>query len=354
MSTAYIVVALVGAVAVLAAFWWGFYPAKLKKNPSPLMSSLKEPSFDNTVAVTTTTTTATDTTAASPDNAPSRIEQGVLRISRFEPPDLPSPIESAPVLEMCYVMHFYGDTPRRSADFEPLRESVLPKNALRELFLAYDGKAKKWRIPTDEKFTHWLLAVPLANRNGALNAEKIKSLEEESRRFAEKRSLRAVFPSALETVKNAGLLDKFCNTADIVVELWLSGQKIKAAEVAAVANMHGLVEDGEKEISYVLRVDSETLFLVRLMTVGGMSEVMRIVFELDAPNVSNPVAAFDRMSRCLERMAAVWQMSISDPRGEAVDAERLKTMREQLIVLERQMSDFGVPPGGAVAHLLFT
>ena len=56
--------------------------------------------------------------------------------------------------------------------------------------------------------------------------------------------------------------------ADIVVELWLSGQKIKAAEVAAVANMHGLVEDGEKEISYVLRVDSETLFLVRLMTVG--------------------------------------------------------------------------------------
>ena len=253
-----------------------------------------------------------------------------------------------------YVMHFYGDTPRRSADFEPLRESVLPKNALRELFLAYDGKAKEWRIPTDEKFTHWLLAVPLANRNGALNAEKIKSLEEESRRFAEKRSLRAVFPSALETVKNAGLLDKFCNTADIVVELWLSGQKIKAAEVAAVANMHGLVEDGEKEISYVLRVDSETLFLVRLMTVGGMSEVMRIVFELDAPNVSNPVAAFDRMSRCLERMAAVWQMSISDPRGEAVDAERLKTMREQLIVLERQMSDFGVPPGGAVAHLLFT
>ena len=31
MSTAYIVVALVGAVAVLAAFWWGFYLQNLKK-----------------------------------------------------------------------------------------------------------------------------------------------------------------------------------------------------------------------------------------------------------------------------------------------------------------------------------
>ena len=85
-----------------------------------------------------------------------------------------------------------------------------------------------------------------------------------------------------------------------------------------------------------------------------MSEVMRIVFELDAPNVSNPVAAFDRMSRCLERMAAVWQMSISDPARRSGGCRTLETMREQLIVLERQMSDFGVPPGGAVAHLLFT
>ena len=31
MSTAYIVVALVGAVAVLAAFWWAFTLQNLKK-----------------------------------------------------------------------------------------------------------------------------------------------------------------------------------------------------------------------------------------------------------------------------------------------------------------------------------
>ena len=89
------------------------------------------------------------------------------------------------------------------------------------------------------------------------------------------------------------------------------------------------------------------------MTVRGTDEVIRITFELDAPNVSNPVNAFDRMYSHLERIASVLQMEISDPRGEVMDRERLRLIRSQLMVLEQQMREFGVPPGGTIARLLF-
>ena len=287
--------------------------------------------------------------------------QGSLELQAFTPPDLPPPPDDLLAAEMCYTVFVFTQAAAHPDIFNPLLEQWAKWRLPRHILLGYNENEKQWRPPqthataaanNNEAHSNWLLAVPLADRGGALDESRINQLEASARRFCQSVGARGKFPSVGGSVKNAKLLDVFCNSVDKVVEMHLAGSPSpeRAAEAAKIC---GLVQADGKDLKYAFRQNSETLFSMTVLT-RARGEVRRVVFDLDAPNVSNPAQAFDAMIMRLKRTASMLKLNITDPGGEPVGEERMAEMRKQLTVLSAEMKKFGVPPGGSVARLLFS
>ncbi|MGI9338356.1 MAG: cell division protein ZipA C-terminal FtsZ-binding domain-containing protein [Gammaproteobacteria bacterium] len=337
---------LIAVVAVLAAVIFGLRGGGDGGKPpqaseQTLRQSRKEPVF-------------TATTPPPPEAQPEeKTAQGQLGIEKFDAPQLPPPPDDMLAADMCYAVYVFAQTPINPQTFAPLLESWHKWRLPRCLVLGYDESDKQWRKPQNgggENKKNWLLAVPLADRGGALDDARIRKLEESARRFCQSIDAHGKFPPAAEAAKNAKLLDVFCNSVDKIVEIHLAGSPslARTAEAAQVCGLAAI--DGG--LKYAFRQNSETLFSMTV-AVRMKNEVRRVVFDLDAPNVSNPAQAFDAMVNALKRTASMLSLDITDKNGEAVDAERIDQMRGQIAVLSAEMKKFGVPPGGAVARLLF-
>ena len=255
--------------------------------------------------------------------------------------------------DMCYAVYVFAQTPINPQTFSPLIESWHKWRLPRCLLLGYDEVERQWRKPQSgggDNKKNWLLAVPLADRGGALDDMRIRQLEESARRFCQGIDAHGRFPAAADAAKNAKLLDAFCNSVDKIVEIHLAGSP-SLARTAEAAKVCGLVAtDGG--LRYAFRQNSETLFSMTI-AVRMKNEVRRVIFDMDAPNVSNPLQAFDAMVNAIKRTASMLSIDITDKNGEKIDPARIEQMRGQIAVLNAEMKKFGVPPGGAVARLLF-
>ena len=344
MSIFWVVAAILVAVAaVLAAVILGLRGGD--DNDAPQVSeqtqARREPVFG-------TTQTAAE---SQPQTA-----QGQLDIESFNPPTLPPPPEDMLAADMCYAVYVFAQAPMHPDAFVPLLEQWRKWRLPRHILLGYGEDDKQWRAPHgggNENKKNWLLAVPLADRGGALDETRIRQLEESARQFCQSIEAHGKFPSADDSAKNAKLLDAFCNSADKIVEMHLAGNP-SLARTAEAAKVCGLVAaDGGRGLKYAFRQNSETLFSMTVLT-RARGEVRRVVFDLDAPNVSNPTQAFDAMANAIARTASMLSLNITDRNGEAVSGERICDMHKQIAVLSTEMQKFGVSPGGAIARLLFS
>ncbi len=354
MNAVWIAVAVLAVAAVLAAVLYGLHGAdsagkRKRENKTASGEPRKIEPVVNAAAEKTQT-------AAPPQPLPPQPQpsQGNLEIASSAAPEIPPPPEETLASEMCYAAHVFAPRPLAAEAFAPLAEQWKKWRLPRHILLGYAEQEKQWREPSADSppRKNWILAAPLADRNGALDEKRIRDLEESARRFCQSIGARGKFPSVAESVKNAKLLDEFCNSVDKIVEMHLSGSP-SLARVAEAAKIGGLSAADASGIKYVCRQNSETLFSMTVYT-RARGEVRRVVFELDAPNVSNSARAFDAMTRCLQKTASMLSLEITDGSGAAVDDERLEQMREQLALLNAEMKKFGVPPGGAIARLLFS
>ena len=277
-------------------------------------------------------------------------QQGTLEVDDFVPPELPSPPESLLPLEICYTARFYGDKPATSGDMESFRKQLHSSKNRNSYLLGFDESGGQWRMPPESPCRYWIVAVPLADRGGAIAAADIQRLEEQSRVFAQKKQMRVVFPSMSESLENAAVIDGFCAAADMFIEIRLSGESHPAARTDEILRLVGMSND---ERGYVCRVNSENLFRARLMTAtaGGRQT---IIFEMDAPNISDPPRAFGEMIRAARRAAGMLNMKLTDPQGAPIDDARMAEMDKQLALLASQMRKFGAEPGSATARIIFS
>lgn len=308
--------------------------------------SRKEPVFGTAAGQQTTQESAPQ---------PEKKAQGRLDIENFDAPQLPPPPDDMLAADMCYAVYVFAQTPINPQTFAPLVETWQKWRLPRCLLLGYDEGERQWRAPQQsgggDNKKNWLLAVPLADRGGALDDARIRQLEESARRFCQSIDAHGKFPPAEEAAKNAKLLDAFCNSVDKIVEIHLAGSP-SLARTAEAAQVCGLVA-ADGGLKYAFRQNSETLFSMTI-AVRMKSEVRRVIFDLDAPNVSNPAQAFDAMMIAIKRTASMLSIDITDKNGEKIDEARIEQMRGQIAVLGAEMKKFGVPPGGTVARLLFS
>ncbi len=356
---------LIGAAAALgAALYFAMRaeqpppPVKKRENKEPSFASRK-PSAPQEAAAETETPPAApaaasaETPAGKPPAALNpRKPQGTLPMENFTPPELPEPSESMLPLEMCYAARLYGRDKTAPAGLAALLQEMRPANAKNTYLLGFDSDAKQWRMPPDMPCRDWILAVPLADRGGALDNEDIRRMEEGARAFAEKAKMHPVFPAPFEALENAGRIDRFCAAADIFIELRLSGAERPAARIGEVMRLVGMSGNGR---GYVRRANSEELFRGRVAPVPASGNARQIiVFEMDAPNISDPPRAFQEMMRAVRRAADMLDMRVTDPKGADIDERREADMCQKLSLLAAQMREFGAPPGGAIARLIFS
>ena len=294
--------------------------------------------------------------------------QGELTMPSYSPPKLPDPSEELIPLDICHSVRLHC---RADAEGEWLRGSDMAslRAGLRECgmpvfrFLAC-GDDGEWRAVRDEgkdsevRFRHWLVALPLADRGGAITEAKIKAVERETRRFAELRNLHSVFPSVGLSLENARLVDEFCGRVDIEVVLHADGTaRPSRGSVEKMLRLQGLESDGGEGNGggLIWRKDGEVRYGAHLRkSSGSPGDVSCAVFRLDVPNVSDPARAFEEMLECAQKVARVFFFQVRDPEGNEIGEERARELRMLTLGIAEEMRKYGVPPGGDVARLLFS
>ena len=333
------------AAAVGAAFYFS-----MRAEPPPSKKTeAKEPFFASRAASPSAPSSAS---SAEEQKSPPPPPQGALPMADFTPPPLPEPDESLLPLDMCFAARLFGESPSPAAAVEELRAQMRPAKSKNCYRLGFDESAEQWRMEPDMPSRYWIVAVPLADRGGPIDESDIRRIEDAARAFAQKAKMRPLFPSTLESLANAARIDKFCATADMFIELRLSGGACTEERAGEVMRLAGMTADGAR--GYVRRMNSEELFRGRVMPAPASASRRTIVFEMDAPNITAPPRAFEEMLRAVRRAAHLLNMQITDPKGETVDDERAAAMSRQLSLLAAQMREFGAAPGGAIARLIFS
>lgn len=293
-----------------------------------------------------------------PASAPQQAEMTDIT-QVYSPPELPPPPPEMLPADICLSVKFYGrGAPIVAAAFDKwqqwLEQAELPPAAV----FAYNPEKKIWETPPrGAPRPHWVAAVPLASRRGALSPEKFEAVEGEAHRFAREHRLYAVLTPRDEALENARLLDQFCAEVDIVVTLLaasMRGASHPRERVAELARSENLREDGRDRFAYFM--EGERLFTMHLAAFadGGGSEVTALMFALDAPNVSNPLAAHDAMTLAAEKMAKVLHLTLTDMDKRPLRREDLTEVRTRLAGLARKMRDTGVVAGSPQARMLFS
>ena len=353
---------LAAAVAGLVAVG---YAAMRQESSSSTAKPTKqqEPSFRRPPDKTGKTSADSDSSAASDSPPPTAMRegkplprppppQGTLAVDKFMPPELPPVPEDLLPLEMCYAIALYGRRSMSPLAFDELEKAMAGVRQQRRYVLGFDSAAGQWRLSPEMECRDWFFASPLADRGGALTSGHLRKMEEKTRVFSQKWRLHPLFPPPHKALEDAAHIDRFCAAVDMLVELRLAGDRQPAARIDEVMGLAGMPADGNGR--YIRRVHSETWFSGKLLPTPAVGGRQVLILEMDAPNVSNPPAAFDDMLKTAARAAQMLDARLTDPRGAEVDSARAAEMRRQLALLASQMREFGAAPGGEVARLIFS
>ena len=354
MSGGFWLLSVLAVVALVVIFYSAWRKDGASRGGSKQIKQSKEPGFSsrqrgaekNTGTAVKENSGDAESVVVAEDDKP----QGLLVMESVAAPAVPPPPPQLFPLEICYAVRLFGRNLSAAAIYR-LRDTLHQKR--RYYVLAYDSDSGSWRVNPEQSCDYWLLATPLADRGGAIVAADIRRLEEKARAFAQKEKMNVEFSPVYEALENAARIDRFCEKADRVIELRLYGSNISDGRAVDALQLAGLIADADGKY-YVLRERSEMLFRAKLMPTPASGERRALIFEMDAPNVSAPPMAFDKMLQTARRAAQILNMQISDPRGEPIDDERAVAMRQQLEILSEQMRAFGAEPGGMIARLIFT
>ena len=288
-------------------------------------------------------------------------EQAALPIEKPEPPARPSPPPSLLQLDICYAAEIYGETETQMESFADMRERLIKRRfLLRPILLGFRAAENQWESARPARgYSHWIFAAPLANRDGVLDDELLRVLEEELTRHCQRENLSFRAPPRAQTIENARLLDQFCAEVDLLVTLRaenLQQRPQNRKRVAELARSEGLIEESERVFADFR--EGERIFemlLPRLKEDGGDGDsISTVSFVMDLPNVLQPRETFDRMSDVAEKMAKVLRFTLVDEERRPLNRDDVAKARAQTQKLASRMREYGVVAGSPEARILFS
>ena len=276
-------------------------------------------------------------------------------------PPLPPIAEELLREDLHYVVRLFpadeSSPPTEVRIFTPLAEKIGIRASQR--IFGLDEKRGWIRLRGTGAHKHWIWATPLVSRAGRLDEKKMNAIEAAFRKFGEANRLRTVFPDSAIVAEHAGLLDKFCSEADVLLCLYavsLNRAPQSAAKIASLAESEGFIRDDPGV--FVRYRDNQKLFALKTrhgMPLGkGGDSVSGISFELDLPHVSRPGEGFSEMAETADKMAKVLRFTLVDEENNPLTRDSITRIRTQADALRKKMDDYGVVAGGALARILFS
>lgn len=268
----------------------------------------------------------------------------------FTEPVLPE-LEESWQADYCYMVRFYEEQVREVGRFAVLQERLAQREVRLYRLLGFDETAQQWTVAeSSTAFRYWTMMLPLANRSGSLSRERMKLLEDDCRRFAEKAGMRVMFSPLAGALERAKLLDAFCNEVDRFLQLRVVlAEPLELADVEELLQRGYMVADGKRHIYHL---DSEVMFIAEPVLLPN-NKVREVIFTLDAPCVSQPGRAFEDMMQRMEEIVELKQGRIFHGEREVGETE-IGMMRGEAANVAAKMKEKGVLPGSTLAHLLFS
>ena len=232
-------------------------------------------------------------------------------------------------------------------------------------YLAREDAAAAWKLVEESdtgRYSHWLAALQLADRNGAVSDRELVVFFDGLQQLANQLGTSIAVPSRTDTLLKAQQLDEFCASVDIQFSFHLVesqggafvGTKLRGVcEAAGLALQvdgcfHAASAAGTTE--YRLRNSgSEALTIDSLRSLATNN----VTLILDVPLVADGVAAFDRLVGTARQLERGLGGKLVDAQGAAVADELILGIRTKIGELQRLMTSAGIDPGGALAAKLF-
>ncbi len=258
--------------------------------------------------------------------------------------------------------------------------SAVPISALRDALIAeYHDAAHlpmRWYF-LEETTNHWNLididamgeayrlvaALQLCNRQGSIGEPDYLRFTGGVERVADRLQLSVgKIDSRVQVLRRAAQLDRLCQEVDVQIALNLvprDGKAFPGTKVRAAAEAFGFRLDADgvyrclDEAGNVLfaLIDAEgTPFFAPEMK---SRQVAGLTLVLEPVHVSSS-AVFERMAAIGDKFRKTLDAELTDDAGNAITAESLKWIRQQIDKLHQKMKEAQLPPGSRLAKRLFS
>ena len=214
-----------------------------------------------------------------------------------------------------------------------------------------------------ELFTKAVYSLQLADRAGPVSAETLQAFQKVMDEIAYELSAQVEYLGAADTLAFAQDLDTFCLEVDKTVSLHLvngasgrfTGTKFKGL---AEANGMKLKEDG---LFYSLSPDGNVLFsLVNVEKTPFTPDMLKVTalkgvtFQMEIARTPDCTEAFNRMAVMARSMASSLNSVLVDDHQRELPDAQIEKIRQQLKLIQVQMTVKGIPPGSPLALRLFS
>lgn len=229
------------------------------------------------------------------------------------------------------------------------------------------NKEQHWVLLTNEQnsaeFSHFACALQLADRAGPVINDTLQRYLHAVQESGGILHARVEWQNEMDVLQYAKELDAFCIEVDKTVGFHIiqggngpfTGTKLRGLAEAGGLRLaedgafHFENEDGQKLFS-VMNQDNYPFTSEMLRT----SVVHRITFQLDVARVKNSIEAFNHMVLIARQMVNGLNANLVDDNQRPLSDGQLDKIRQQLRVIQSNMTTHGIIPGSACALRLFS
>lgn len=216
-----------------------------------------------------------------------------------------------------------------------------------------------WR---NQEFTDVLVAVQLADRQGAVSESALRAICEDVRVLAERQRGTASWEDVTAAGQRAARLDRFCVEVDVLIGLNVvspDAQAFSGATIAEVAQEAGMTLDAtgvyqryneRGDVLYTLCNHEDAPFTAEQM---GVLVTHGVTLLFEVPRIENGVAVFAEMAKFSQQMAARLGGRLVDDNIRPLSQAGLEKIQTQLVHIYQQMEASQIPAGGRRALRLF-
>lgn len=255
-----------------------------------------------------------------------------------------------------------------SIDGDRLRQFLTGLVNLDKPILAYGWDTNgKWKQLTREEFatafTKATFSLQLVDRAGAVSSETLQQFKQMTSEFAYSLSAQIEWVGAQNPLESAQALDAFCLEVDKTIGFHIvngSSGRFTGTKFRGLAEAHGLVlkDDGA---FYAQSERGQTLFrIINVENNPFNPEMLRTVslkgltFQMDIALAEHCTETFNRMVTMAKSMALSLTANLVDDHQRELTDVHIEKIRQQLKLIQVQMTVKGIVPGSQLALRLFS